>query len=272
LFTELLPRSQKQKLCAVINTDDPWGKKLAAMVSLPILSYGSQTSDFQFQIKGMQFSATEFTLKTAKGEWTARVPLLGRHNVYNVTAAIAAASAMGVPAAEALQSLCTFSGVPGRMQSVPNSRGLYVYVDYAHTPDALEKVLLAVQDVRRENKTKNAIVAVFGCGGDRDRGKRTVMLQTALQCADRVVLTSDNPRSEDPQQIINDCLAGLREQVSEWKLIIEIERRAAIRRALSMAQPGDVIMIAGKGHENYQIVGNQRLPFSDFETAQEFLA
>jgi UDP-N-acetylmuramoyl-L-alanyl-D-glutamate--2,6-diaminopimelate ligase len=169
-----------------------------------------------------------------------------------------------------VEALGKFTGVPGRLQAVPNEKNVSVFVDYAHTPDALENVLVALQRVRSNLKSKARIWTIFGCGGDRDKGKRPLMAQMALQYSDCVVITSDNPRTEEPQSIINDILAGVPAQ-EKSKAQVFVDRKQAIAETLSQASEGDVVLIAGKGHEDYQIIGTQKFPFSDVKIVEEVL-
>lgn len=167
--------------------------------------------------------------------------------------------------------MAQFSGVPGRLQPVSNAQGFHVFVDYAHTDDALKSVLSALGEVRRQCQQENRILTVFGCGGDRDKGKRPLMARAAVAGSDLVFVTSDNPRTEDPERIIQDCVAGLPPEVLNQTVFTEVDRRAAIGRALQTAQVGDVILIAGKGHENYQIIGTEQRPFDDAEVVKNWL-
>ncbi|MBC7371573.1 MAG: UDP-N-acetylmuramoyl-L-alanyl-D-glutamate--2,6-diaminopimelate ligase, partial [Bdellovibrionaceae bacterium] len=174
------------------------------------------------------------------------------------------------PLQASLDALAKFKGVPGRLQTVPNNKNLSVFIDYAHSPDALENVLTAIRRVRDGMKSKAKIFTVFGCGGDRDKGKRPLMTQMALKYSDHLILTSDNPRSEDPNEIIFDMTNKL-PAGEQYRIQIEVKRKEAIRLAIAAADPGDVILIAGKGHEDHQIIGSEKLPFSDYEVAQELL-
>jgi UDP-N-acetylmuramoyl-L-alanyl-D-glutamate--2,6-diaminopimelate ligase len=157
--------------------------------------------------------------------------------------------------------------VPGRLEPVADPRGRRVFVDYAHKPGALEKVLMTLRPLREGH----SLITVFGCGGDRDRGKRPLMMRAAQKYSDAVVVTSDNPRTEDPQTIIDDILKGADQGLIGRSIIAEVDRRSGIKRALEMAGAGDVILIAGKGHEDYQILGTQKVPFDDIKVAKEFL-
>jgi UDP-N-acetylmuramoyl-L-alanyl-D-glutamate--2,6-diaminopimelate ligase len=189
-------------------------------------------------------------------------PLTGRFNVSNVLGAFATARALGVEAETAIEAVAAAGQVPGRFQSVNEGQDYAVLVDYAHTPDSLENVLKAARPL-----TKGRLHVVFGCGGDRDRGKRPLMGEIAARLADRVIVTSDNPRSEDPDAIIQEILVGIGDDVEH-----EVDRRAAIDRAIAGAEPGDVVVIAGKGHEQGQeFEGGRKLPFDDVTVARESL-
>jgi UDP-N-acetylmuramoyl-L-alanyl-D-glutamate--2,6-diaminopimelate ligase len=167
-------------------------------------------------------------------------------------------------------ALDTFTGVPGRLQSVPNNKKISVFVDYAHTPDALENVLTALTRVRASLKSNSKIWTIFGCGGDRDKGKRPLMAEMALKYSDKVVVTSDNPRTEVPGDIIKDIMAGVSSSEKSKVQVFE-DRKQAVFTALHEASEGDVVLIAGKGHEDYQIIGTQKFPFSDVEVARQAL-
>ncbi|HEX3458089.1 MAG TPA: cyanophycin synthetase, partial [Candidatus Baltobacteraceae bacterium] len=186
----------------------------------------------------------------------------GRFNVHNALAAIGVARFLGIDDATAARGLAEMGGVPGRMER-QRARGIDVIVDYAHTPDALEHALRALRET-----AGGSLAVVFGCGGDRDRGKRPQMGAVAAELADRIYLTSDNPRSEDPRAIVDAITAG----IGAGEHIIELDRRLAIERAIREASPGDVVLVAGKGHEAYQIVGDRVLPFDDAAVVREALA
>jgi UDP-N-acetylmuramoyl-L-alanyl-D-glutamate--2,6-diaminopimelate ligase len=189
-------------------------------------------------------------------------PLGGRFNVYNVLAALAAARALGVAADVVTEAVSRAGQVPGRFETVDEGQDFAVLVDYAHTPDSLENVLAAARD-----ETDGSLHVVFGCGGDRDRKKRPLMGEIAARLADHVVVTSDNPRSEEPAAIIEEILAGIGRPVEH-----EVDRRVAIRLAIAAAAPGDAIVIAGKGHEQGQeFAGGKKLPFDDVTVAREAL-
>jgi UDP-N-acetylmuramoyl-L-alanyl-D-glutamate--2,6-diaminopimelate ligase len=266
LFTEILWKSGKVPTFAIINTDDSFGRKMRVAGYAGLWTYGQRKSaDFCFRITRSDFSRTEFILNSPFGEFKATIPLCGTHNVYNAVGVIAASASIGIPVAYSLRALSTFAGVPGRLQLVPNSKNIHVFVDYAHTPDALENVLQSICKVRTDSQQQTKIITVFGCGGDRDKTKRPLMAEIAERFSDQVIVTSDNPRTEDPMMIISDILAGLKDK----KHFVEPDRKKAIQQALQLARPGDVVLIAGKGHEPYQIIGTTKTHFNDFEIATE---
>jgi len=204
-----------------------------------------------------------FTLSTTKGQLDIASPLVGRHNVYNLLAGIAVAIALDIDAGAIIQGIAQLPCVPGRLERVDCGQDFAVFVDYAHTPDALEQVL---QLVRAE--TSGRLLTVFGCGGDRDPGKRPLMGEVATRLSDYTIITSDNPRTEDPQRIIDAIITG----VDKSKDYVAIaDRQEAIAHAIAVAQPRDTVVIAGKGHEDYQIVGQTRRHFDDREVARAAL-
>jgi UDP-N-acetylmuramoyl-L-alanyl-D-glutamate--2,6-diaminopimelate ligase len=272
LFREVLGASRKAQVWAVVNADDSWARKLQVSERARVWTYGQSTgADFRFTVREQSFNGTVFTVKTPRGDEQIVLPLPGLHNVYNATAAIAVGCAAGASLETCRDAVAGFMGVPGRLERVPNNMGLHVFVDYAHTDDALKTVLGALNEVRRAGKLDSRILTVFGCGGDRDRGKRPLMGQAALAGSDLVFVTSDNPRSEDPNAIIREIAAGLPSGAVDQTVFLEVDRRQAIARALQSARVGDVILIAGKGHENYQIIGSEKRPFSDIEVASSWL-
>ena len=190
-------------------------------------------------------------------------PLIGRHNVYNCLAAAGACASIGVNLSAVADTLARTDFIPGRLQRVNADAPYQVFVDYAHTDDALANVLGSLRPV-----AEGRIIVVFGCGGDRDRTKRPRMACVAQDIADRIVITSDNPRSEDPLAIIDEITAGL-DETDRSRCLVEPDRRKAIRLAIGKAQPGDIVLIAGKGHEHYQVIGRQRVHFDDVEEAEE---
>jgi UDP-N-acetylmuramyl-tripeptide synthetase len=274
LFTEYLPASAPpKKPRAVINCDDPKGRALSAELALPFLTTGRRPKD------AVRVIAADFDLKgigarigTSQGEITLHSPLVGRHNLENIVNAVGVGLSLGLPLAVIQGGIEALVNVPGRLERVPNRRERFVYVDYAHTPDALENVLLALRAL-----TVDRIICVFGCGGDRDRTKRPKMGAIAARLSDLAIVTSDNPRTEPPEQIIAEIEVGvrveghihytadtLRTQGFRGKgYTLEADRRAAIRLSVRASRPGDTILIAGKGHEPYQVIGREKHPFDD---------
>lgn len=270
LFTDLMWKNQKPHF-AVVNIDDPWGARLKVASNATIWSYGTtKAAAFVFEVIGVDFMRTDFLLRTPFGDFKSFIPMCGTHNVANAVAVIAACASANIPLDMSIDALTTFPGVPGRLQMVPNSKALYVFVDYAHTPDALENVLSSLQAVRKQSGSASRIWTIFGCGGDRDKGKRPLMAQKAAAHSDFVMVTSDNPRTEDANAIIADVMTGFKAE-DKRKVFSEANRKEAIRKVLSEAAPHDVILIAGKGHEDYQIVGSEKFKFSDYDVAKELM-
>jgi UDP-N-acetylmuramoyl-L-alanyl-D-glutamate--2,6-diaminopimelate ligase len=240
----------------VVNADDAWGRRLLREAAIPVVPYSMADAEgLHVGIEGARF------------RWRGRpvaLPLVGRFNVANSLAAATVAELLGVAADDVVAGLAGAPAVPGRMETVPTGLPFAVVVDYAHTPDGLVQVLSTLREVRPEGR----IVVVFGCGGDRDRTKRPEMGRAAA-AADVVVVTSDNPRSEDPGAIIDAVLAGIPQGTPTR---VEPDRRAAIDLALHEARPGDVVLLAGKGHETHQEIGDRRIPFDDRVVARELLA
>jgi UDP-N-acetylmuramoyl-L-alanyl-D-glutamate--2,6-diaminopimelate ligase len=266
LFTDLMWKTSKIPCFAIINTDDVHGRTMKVAEPAQILSYGEKDADFQFKVQAFDWKGTEFVLTTQDGKYFVKSPLLGTHNVYNVVAAFATGVVAGIPMDAMCESLRSFEGVPGRLQKIKSDR-VHIYVDYAHTPDALEKVLTNLKSLRDQISPQAKIWCLFGCGGDRDKGKRPQMAQIAEKLADQIIVTSDNPRTEDPESILNDIESGI--VIKKNSFIKEVNRRKAIEFALSQARPGDVVLIAGKGHEDYQIIGDKKYDFDDYKIAAE---
>lgn len=269
LFTDMMLSSAKLPKFAIVNVDDPYGRKLKVADEVLCWTYGQRESDFQFKILKMDFAQTEFELKTPVESMKVTLPLSGEHTIYNVIASCAAALTCGVSLKESFDSLKTFFGVPGRLQKVDSSSRKVVFVDYAHTPDALENVLKSLRAVREGSKLTSQIITVFGCGGDRDKSKRPIMGKIAAELSDFIFITSDNPRTEEPQSILNDIHLGLPQGFSNY--VMEVDREKAIHLALQKAKDGDVVLIAGKGHEDYQIIGTEKKFFSDIVIAKKYL-
>ena len=265
LFHDLVSQSKKKKASAVINIDDRYGEKLIGRLAgkIPVVTYGlGMHADFRASNYRTEFAGTSYQLDAHGRSYLVRVPLIGRFNVANSMAALAAATVMGVSLRSAILSLARSPQVPGRLELVPAKRQFQIFVDYAHTDDALRNVLKTL----RELKPRKLIV-VFGCGGDRDRKKRPLMGRVADELADYAVITSDNPRKENPDAIISEVEKGLRS--THYEKIVE--RAEAIRRAVAMAQPRDLVLIAGKGHEKYQEFADHTIPFDDIQVARRAL-
>ena len=270
LFTDLMATSNKFPMFAIVNLSDSWGRKLKVNEKAEILTYGHRDADLRFEILEVNFSFTRFRLIAPWAKPEVKLPMCGTHNVLNALAAVGAGVAAGVKWELILKGLESFPGVPGRLQMVPNDKNRHVLIDYAHSPDALENVLKSLAQVRKARKDQSQIHVVFGCGGDRDKGKRPLMGHMALKYADHVTVTSDNPRTEQPQKIIEDIISGLNSKEKD-RMTVNVDRSQAIRDTIKTSKEGDVILIAGKGHEDYQIIGVEKKHFSDFEEAQKVL-
>ncbi|MDZ4663159.1 MAG: UDP-N-acetylmuramoyl-L-alanyl-D-glutamate--2,6-diaminopimelate ligase [Pseudomonadota bacterium] len=271
LFSKLLYHSKKPFKFAIINFDDPWGAKIQVAGNAKTWSYGQSPSDFQFRVIDQDLEGSSFEVKTPRGAVTVFTPLIGLHNIYNVTATLAVGVAAGIAISRCVEALSQATGAKGRLERVRNNRGLGIFVDYAHSGDALENVLKALIGLRDSKKLKSKIITVFGCGGDRDKGKRSIMGKIASDLSDLVVVTSDNPRTEDPEAIINEILVGIPKTEINKKVFVSPDRKAAIAKALSLAVKGDIVLVAGKGHEEYQIIGKDKKKFSDVQTVNEVL-
>jgi len=280
-FAEVLPQSRKkyaQKM--VINADDPWGQRILNEVKLPALAYGMSEScairslRYELSLTGISaeidFNGETISLTSS---------LIGKFNLYNILAAIGAAAILKISPALIKAGIDSLSCVPGRLEKIETSFGAYVFVDYAHKSDALTQVLQNLTQLKQRR-----IITVFGCGGNRDRGKRPLMGEVATSYSDLTVVTSDNPRLEEPLAIIAEIEAGIDQnkikKMSPDQLVwrdqghgytVIPDRKKAIETAVSMAQEGDIVLIAGKGHEDYQIVGKTKLPFDDRVVAVEAL-
>ncbi|MBI1951673.1 MAG: UDP-N-acetylmuramoyl-L-alanyl-D-glutamate--2,6-diaminopimelate ligase [Acidobacteria bacterium] len=268
------------KAVAVLNADDRHAERLRGATRARTVTFGEgEGADVRLEEIRAGVSGTEIVLSIAAGlaaerRLQARSPLLGRPNAFNMAAAAATALALGAPSRAVERGLLSVAGVPGRFERIDEGQAFTVLVDYAHTDDALRNLLLVVRDLRPRK-----VIAVFGCGGDRDRSKRPLMGYAAATGSDVVVVTSDNPRSEDPMAIIREILPGTRRsftgdpcgQTGQERCLVIPDRKEAIRRALSLAAEGDCVVIAGKGHETRQILGDRTIPFDDREVAREFL-
>ena len=262
LFEQLPRQERKKKPVAIINIDDRYGQKLIQDIDnrVSVVTFGTGLkADFRASNYRMEFGGTSYQLDARGKSYLVRVPLIGRFNVANSAAALAAANALGIGLREAVLSLAKSPQVPGRLEMVPARRQFQVFVDYAHTPDALLNVLKTLRELEPRR-----LITVFGCGGDRDREKRPLMGAVVDQNADYAIITSDNPRKEDPDKIIAEIGKGFRGNHFEKMT----DRAAAISRAIEMAQPRDIVLIAGKGHENCQEFADHTVPFEDIQVAR----
>ncbi len=253
---------------AVINVDDAYGLKLVERLPAEqVWTYSTQSDAADLWADRLNYgvSGVSGQLHTPAGQTAFQLPLVGQFNVSNFLAAVGAGLALGIDLNAMVQTLATFTGVPGRMQQivVKPDQDISVVVDYAHTPDSLDNMLKAARPF-----VKGKVICVFGCGGDRDRTKRPKMGAIAAQLADLAVVTSDNPRTEDPQKILADVLEGIPDSVTP---LVEADRRSAIYAAIARAEAGDAVLIAGKGHEDYQILGTEKIHFDDREEAEAAL-
>jgi UDP-N-acetylmuramoyl-L-alanyl-D-glutamate--2,6-diaminopimelate ligase len=265
LFIQLASQQKKRKPVAVVNIDDRYGEQLLGKIdkSISIVTYGlGVRADFRASNYRMEFGGTSYQLDARGKSYLVRIPLIGRFNVANSLAALAAANALGISVREAVLSFGKSPQVPGRLEMVPAKRQFQIFVDYAHTPDALLNVLKTLRELEPRR-----LIVVFGCGGDRDREKRPLMAQVVDLNADYAIITSDNPRKEDPAGIISEVERGFRSSHYE-KLI---DRAEAIARAIALAQPRDIVLIAGKGHETYQEFADHTVPFDDIQVARRAL-
>ncbi len=276
LFTELSEQTEK-KFIGVTNGDDLVGRQWRDALSgeRPVFGYGIARDSAEMDIIPAEYDLRALPLEIAVDHIQLRISAFGEpdpeflsklggsYNVENLTAAATSLFVLGFPITDVCRAASSARPVPGRFEAVPNNLGIGVLVDYAHTPDALEKLLDAVRPL-----TKGRVITVFGCGGDRDRTKRPKMAKAASERSDITVVTSDNPRTEDPQSILNEVLTGI---VPGRESIDIIDRREAIAHAIKIAQPGDVVVIAGKGHENYQIIGRTKYPMDDRLMARDAL-
>jgi len=255
--------------CAIVNIDDDYGRKLVEFSRRrsQVFTYGVEAGDFHAEALEMTPQGNRFTLTTPDGPIVLRSPLIGRVNVYNVIAACAAAYARGCTAAQIADGIAHMERVPGRFERVDEGQPFAVVVDYAHTDDALRNLTRLARDFA--TRSQGRVITLFGCGGDRDRAKRPKMACAAGEGSDFVVLTSDNPRSEDPVAIIAESLPALEQ--TGVRFVTEPDRRTAIALALAEAKAGDIVLLAGKGHERVQITRAGEFPFDDHQVATEEL-
>jgi UDP-N-acetylmuramoyl-L-alanyl-D-glutamate--2,6-diaminopimelate ligase len=265
---------------ALVNTDDEWGRRLVDELGPGVVTY-SLGGEADFSIHGLETGRSGFSarLRTPDNEFEIKTPLLGDVNAYNALAAAAAAGILGISAERTAAGLTSAPQTPGRLERVGGREEFLVLVDYAHTPDALARALQVAR-----NLNPRRLISVFGCGGDRDRGKRPLMGEAAGRLSDLAVVTSDNPRTEEPLVIIEDILGGMTglgltrfesdgidAEFEKGSYTVEPDRRTAIRLACRLMAPGDILVVAGKGHEDYQILGRKKIHFDDREEARAAL-
>lgn len=252
----------------VINLDDPMGAKILSETSRPTLTTGIESkADIRAESIALSDQGVRFSLKSPYGSRDIASSLLGKHNILNLLSSAAVGLFQGLSLDTVCSGLESLSVVPGRLEKIKNNRGFTVVVDFAHTDDALYNALTAVQEF-----TRGRVLVVFGCGGDRDRTKRGPMGKIGVDCSELAIITSDNPRTENPRQIIEDISMGLPEKAVEGKdYLIIPDRRQAIEKSLQLAEPGDTVIIAGKGAEDYQIIGTEKFHFDDREIVRALL-
>ena len=264
LFTGLAAQPHKKGAC-VVNLDDRWGQQLLVRLAkeapgLPVSTFGmGARADFRASAVRTDVGGTQYQLDARGKTYLVRLPLIGSFNVYNSLAALAGAVSLGVDLRTAVRALADAPSVPGRLEPVPVKRQYRVFVDYAHTDDALTNVMKTLRDLNPRR-----LLVVFGCGGNRDKAKRPLMAAAVERLADWAIVTSDNPRKENPEAIIEEITTGFRGRQHETV----VDRREAIFHAISLAQPGDIVLIAGKGHETTQEFADQTVPFDDLAIAR----
>jgi len=259
--------SLSETAVAAVNADDKWSERMVQKCHGRVIRFGfGQSADYRARDVAITSGGSNFILHTPDGRAEVNMQLIGRHNIENaLVAASLCGEVFGLSVHQIAAGLREAQGAPGRLQAVRLGQPFAVLVDYAHTDDALENVLSALRPL-----TRGRLRVLFGCGGDRDRTKRPRMARTAERLADALYITSDNPRTEDPAAILDEVVSGLSEK-ARTQAAVEIDRHEAINRILSDAEPGDVVLIAGKGHENYQIIGQQKRHFDDVEEAAQAL-
>ncbi|MGN0621274.1 MAG: UDP-N-acetylmuramoyl-L-alanyl-D-glutamate--2,6-diaminopimelate ligase [Porcipelethomonas sp.] len=251
---------------AIVNTDDEYGKRLFGEISCEKSSYSiTGEADYYADAVKIKSSGTSFWYCSKGKSQIVNMKMTGMFNVSNVTAAIAVCTKIGIPTEKVIESVSDYSGVKGRCEVIPTGRDFMVICDYAHTPDAIENILKNVKEY-----TEGRLICLFGCGGNRDAKKRPLMAKAAAEYADRLVITSDNPRDEIPEAIIDDILTGLKDTQIPFDVVVD--RTEAIYHSLKIAQKGDIIVLAGKGHEDYQVLpGNEHIHFDEREIVSEGL-
>jgi UDP-N-acetylmuramoyl-L-alanyl-D-glutamate--2,6-diaminopimelate ligase len=266
---KILFRSLNPSKYAVINHDNTWGIQLLESIGAKKISYGvNSAADICTQDVKLSLNGSTFVVNNGLGGCTVSTPLIGTFNVYNVLAAYTTGIALGLSQEQILTGIRNLKNVRGRFERIASPAGWTAIIDYAHSPDALENCLRTIHDVLPE-KNRGRVITVFGAGGDRGKTKRPMMGKVAGDYSDLVIVTSDNPRTEEPETIIDDVMRGITQHAS---VLREVDRRTAIERAITCAQQGDVVLIAGKGHEDYQIIGREKKHFSDREVVEQLLS
>ncbi|QQR81501.1 MAG: UDP-N-acetylmuramoyl-L-alanyl-D-glutamate--2,6-diaminopimelate ligase [Deltaproteobacteria bacterium] len=262
LFTDFLPKGVKKKF-AVLNIESPWASKINPPPLVEIVSVGLKGATISCEESILDEEGIRAKIKSKNHSFEVQVPLLGRFNLENILVSIGVAQALGMSAENIQRGLKDMPQVPGRLERIDNNRNLHVFVDFAHTPDALARVGEELRSLATQR-----LITVFGCGGDRDKTKRPLMAAEAEKFSDMVIITSDNPRTENPESILNDVMKGFSKKENVFKIS---DRREALSQAVSIAKGGDMILVAGKGHEDYQIIGKTKIHFSDQEVLRDLL-
>ncbi|MBF0491918.1 MAG: UDP-N-acetylmuramoyl-L-alanyl-D-glutamate--2,6-diaminopimelate ligase [Deltaproteobacteria bacterium] len=278
LFERLLNESKKEKKYGIFNLDDPYGKRLAEKKYSYVPCTFSLSKNSGAQLYPSQVSITlkgiVAEIESPQGKIRCDSALVGQYNLSNLLGVVATSLSLGIPKQAIEEGIRVFKKVPGRLEKIENTQGVTVVVDYAHTPDALTQVLESLKSLQgqEERLKRGKLLVLFGCGGDRDSLKRPLMGQAVAKLADFAWVTSDNPRTEDPKKIVDQILPGLKQE--GWQensnYCIELDRAAAIRSILQCSKSGDIILIAGKGHEDYQIIGKKKIHFDDREEVEKF--
>ncbi len=269
LFEKFLNESEKEKKCSVINVDDSAGRELTKIAKGTVITYGIKSdADIKATDIEMLKNKTIFNVEISGKKIKIETKLIGRHNIYNILAAIGCAYSQNLDLEKVADGIKKFETVPGRFETVNAGQPFSVIIDYAHTPDALGNLIHAAKTIPLKQGKK--IITVFGCGGDRDRSKRPLMGEIAGRMSDYTIITSDNPRSEKPELIALDVEVGL-QRVKCKNYEIVLDRTAAVKKAVELCSPDDILLIAGKGHENYQIIENEKIPYNDKEVVIKIL-
>lgn len=267
LFRLLDPQAGANRY-GVVNFDDSYCQSFISSTAVPVWTYGAGTADCELDLKLLHYSSSargmDYTVLYNNRKYEVHIPLIGQFNIYNTMAAMTTALAEGLEIEDIISLLAQAPQVPGRFELIDEGQDFTVVVDYAHTPDGLENLLQAAQQLKPRR-----LLTVFGCGGNRDAGKRPIMGRIAGAISDVAIITSDNPRFEDPYDIIAQIEAGIKGVCSNY--LVEADRGRAVAMAIKMAEPGDMIVLAGKGHEDYQVIGDEKMPFDDREYTRQMI-